>query len=272
MPATRKRRKLIKTAEAVPAWWHSIDLGEGVVTAGHRTAEELDRQWLALGLPDLTARTVLDVGAWDGYFSFRAEDAGAKRVVALDHYAWSVDLAGQERYLEQCRRDGTRPAPAHTVSDLWKPDQLPGKAGFDAAHRARESRVESMVGDFMTMDLDRLGRFDVVLLLGVLDHLRHPLLALERLARVTRELLVIETEAVAVPGFEHHGFCEFFAGSELNGDGSNWWAPNRQALVGMCKAAGFERVEARDSGRSRPPSPDALHRYRLVLRAWKGAG
>ena len=269
MPATRKRRKLIKTAEAVPFWWHSIDLGEGVVTGGRSTAEELHRLWVALGLPGLAGKRVLDVSARDGYFSFRAEEAGAARVVALDHYAWAVDPAGHERYREQCRREGTRPAPPHTVPDLWKPEQLPGKAGFDAAHRARESRVESMVGDFMTMDLERLGRFDVVLALGVLDHLHHPLLALERLHRVTGGVLVIETEGVAVPGFEHHGFCEFFEADELNGDPGNWWAINRRALVGMCHVAGFRRVEGGDGPESWARSRDALHRYRLVARAWR---
>ncbi|MDQ3977952.1 MAG: hypothetical protein M3314_00145 [Actinomycetota bacterium] len=269
MPATRKRRKLIKTAETVPYWWHSIDLGEGVVTPGHRTAEELDRLWLDLGLPDLASRSVLDVGAWDGYFSFRAEDAGATRVVALDHYAWSVDLAAQKRYWEQCRRNGARPAPPHTMPDLWKPDQLPGKAGFDAAHRARDSKVESMVGDFMTMDLDRLGRFDVVLLLGVIDHVRHPLLALERLSRVTGELLVIGSEAVAVPGFEHHGFCEFFEDGQPHGDATTCWAINRRALVGMCHIVGFSRVEGGDGPEARPRSMEALHRYYLVVRAWR---
>ena len=267
MAGARKRRKLVKAAEAVPFWWHSIDLGEGVVTDGQRTAEELDRQWLQLGLPDLAGASVLDVGAWDGYFSFRAEKAGAARVVALDHYAWSVDQVAHIRYLEGCRRAGTPPAPPHTVPELWKPDQLPGKAGFDAAHRARESKVESVVGDVLTMDLERLGRFDVVLLLGVLDHLLHPLLVLERLRRITDDVLVIETEAVAVPGFEHHGFCEFFEGDEMNGDPTTWWAPNRRALVGMCHTAGFARVEGGKGPESHPRSAEALHRYRLVLRA-----
>ena len=269
MPATRKRRKLVKMAEGVPYWWHSIELGDGVVTHGQCSAEELDQEWAALGLPDLRGKTVLDVGAWDGYFSFRAEEQGAARVVALDHYAWSVDLAAQERYWRQCRSDGSLPAPPHTVADLWKPEQLPGKAGFDVAHRARESKVESMVADFMTMDLTRLGRFDVVLWLGVLDRMRHPLLALERLARVTGELLLIETEAVAIPGYEHHGFCEFFEGSELNGDPTLWWAPNRHALAGMCRAAGFSRVEGGDGPESKPLSAEALHRYRLIVRAWR---
>jgi tRNA (mo5U34)-methyltransferase len=256
-------------AESVPFWWHSIDLGHEVVTSGWKKPEDLAAEWAALDLPDLTGRTVLDIGAWDGWFSFEAERRGAARVVALDHYVWSLDLAAQQRYWEECRATGTVPQAYHAVPGLWQPDALPGKRGFDTAHRARESRVESMVADFMTADLERLGSFDVVLFLGVLYHLRHPLLALERLAQVTGQVALIETEAVAVPGFEHHAFCEFFETNELGSDVSNWWAPNLRALLGMCRAAGFARVECRDDGRSRPRSRDALHRYRVVVRAWK---
>ena len=269
MAGTRRRRKLSKMAEGVPFWWHSIDLGDGIVTGGQRSADDLAREWANLGLSDLRGKSVLDVGAWDGYFSFRAEEEGAARVVALDHYAWSVDRPAYRRYQEECAARGVRPEPPHALPQLWQPERLPGKAGFDAAHRARESRVESMVGDFMTMDLDRLGQFDVVLWLGVLEHMRHPLLALERLCRLTGEVLVIETEGVAVPGFEHHGFCEFFEGHELNGDVTAWWASNRRAVAGLCRAAGFGRVEGGDGPESRPRSGDVLHRYRLVMRAWR---
>ncbi|MFP5318296.1 MAG: class I SAM-dependent methyltransferase [Acidimicrobiia bacterium] len=268
--SARTRRKLAKAADNVGFWWHSIDLGEGVVTPGRKSAELLAAEWDALDLPDLRGKAVLDVGAWDGYFSFEAERRGAARVVALDHYVWSMDLPRQQRYWAECMEAGTAPEPYHELPELWKPDELPGKAGFNTAHRCRDSKVEAVVGDFMTMDLDRLGTFDVVLFLGVLYHVRHPLLALERLARITRQLLVIETEAVAVPGFEHHGFCEFFESNELNGDVSNWWAPNRRAVVGMCRAAGFGHVESREDPSSRPRSREALHRYRLVVRAWKG--
>jgi len=265
------RRKLAKASEGVGFWWHSIDLGEGVVTPGRKSAELLAGEWDALDLPDLAGKSVLDIGAWDGYFSFEAERRGAARVVALDHYVWSMDLPRQQQYWAECMEAGAVPGPYHERPDLWKPGELPGKAGFNTAHRCRGSKVEAVVGDFMTIDLDRLGTFDVVLFLGVLYHLRHPLLALERLARLTRELLVIETEAVALPGFEHHGFCEFFESNELNGDVSNWWAPNRRAVVGMCRAAGFGHVESRDDPAGHPPSREALHRYRLVVRARKGA-
>ena len=271
MPATRNRRKLSKAADNVPFWYHSIDLGNGIVSSGKKSAEQLAKDWEALGMPDMRGKSVLDVGAWDGYFSFRAEEAGASRVVALDHYMWSLDLARQQDYLDECAFNNQVPAPFHTMPSMWKPDQLPGKVGFDTAHRARGSKVESVVGDLMTMDLDRLGTFDVVLYVGVFSRMRHPLLALERLAKVTGEVLLVQTEAVVVPGFEHKSFCEFFETNELRMDTGLWWAPNRRALTGMCRAAGFPRVESRDDVRSRPSSRDALHRYPLTLRAWRRA-
>ena len=77
----------------------------------------------------------------------------------------------------------------------------------------------------MVADLDALGRFDVVLFLGVLYHLQDPLGAMRRLARVTGELAVIESEAVAFAAHEDRALCEFFAGDELAGDPTNWWVP-----------------------------------------------
>ncbi|MGH9281172.1 MAG: class I SAM-dependent methyltransferase [Acidimicrobiales bacterium] len=272
MTATRRRRKLAKSATTVPFWFHSVDLGDDVVTDGRKSADRLAAEWRALGVPDLRGKTVLDVGAWDGWFSFRAEQQGASRVVAVDHYAWSIDQAAQQRYWRECRTRGETPRPSHEVPELWRPDELPGKAGFDTAHRALESRVESVVGDIMTMNLDRLGTFDVVLFLGVLRHMRHPLLALERLAKVTSGVLIVETDAVAVPGFEHHAFCEFLETDELGSDVNIWWVPNRHAVEGLCRAAGFARVQSPDDGRSRPPSRESLHRYPLVVKAWKRAG
>ena len=68
-------------------WFHSIDLGHGIVTPGlDRSSEKLAR----LQLPaTLEGRTVLDIGAWDGFFSFEAERRGARRVLAVDSYCWS---------------------------------------------------------------------------------------------------------------------------------------------------------------------------------------
>ena len=78
-------------------WWHSIELPDRV-TPGQIGLETLKTEWTELRLPPLQGRTVLDIGAWDGWFSFAAEDAGASRVVALDHFVWSLDFVHAEEY------------------------------------------------------------------------------------------------------------------------------------------------------------------------------
>ena len=268
----RQARKewIRQMAESVPFWWHSIDLGEGITTRGFKTSDILNAEFQALTLPDLKRKTVLDIGAWDGFFSFEVERLGASRVLALDHYAWSLDLAAQVRYIQECKEKGVAPQPYHTLPELWHPHELPGKQGFDTAHKTLGSHVESLVADFMDMDLDDIGVFDVVLYLGVLYHIENPFEALKRVAKVTRELAIIETVAVVVPGFEHNAICEFFESNELDGDISNWWAPNLKALQSMCRAAGFRRIETMVG----PPDEASLpkqevSRYRATIQAWK---
>jgi tRNA (mo5U34)-methyltransferase len=198
-------------------WYHTIDLGGGVVTPG---ADETPLRLARLDLPaSLAGKTVLDVGAWDGFFSFEAERRGAARVVATDSYSWRGEGWGT-------------------------------KAGFELARRALGSRVEDIDVDVMDLTPERAGVFDVVLLLGVLYHLRHPLLALERLAAVTRELLVLET-VVDMVGVSRPAMA-FYPGRELNRDPTNWWGPNPAAVRGMLETVGFSRVRTVTPIRSAP--------------------
>lgn len=229
-------------ADAVGFWWHSIDLGQGVVTPGAKSAAVIARELKSLRLPNLSGKTVLDIGAYDGYYSFAAERLGAARVVALDHFVWATDLPRAIAYWRECKEKGVPPAPVEKTP-YWQPDTLPGKHGFDTAHRALRSRVEVVVDDFMTMDIARHGTFDVTLFMGVLYHMENPLGSLTRLASVTKELAIVETHAIAVPGYEHLELCEFYSSNQLNGDATNWWGPNLKALLGMCYAAGFSRAE-----------------------------
>lgn len=253
-------------------WFHSMDLGHGVRTHGIKSPEQLDHELRSIRLPDLTGKSVLDIGAWDGYFSFAAERLGARRVVALDHYVWSMDLHAHTRYVEECIARGIVPRLYHEM-DYWRPPELPGKRGFDTARRALGSRVEERVADFMEIDLSALGVFDVVLYLGALYHMEDPLRALRRVAAVTGELAVIETDAAAFPGYEHQPICQFFPGNERDNDVSNWWAPNQKALEGMCRAAGFRRVEtlfgSPFEGHRRPVLTSEVVPYRAVVHAWK---
>lgn len=93
----------------------------------------------------------------------------------------------------------------------------------------------------MELSPDRIGMFDVVLFLGVLYHLKHPLLALERVASVTREMIVIET----VVDMLHckRPALAFYPGDELNKDASNWFGPNSAAVIAMLQTVGFKRIE-----------------------------
>lgn len=185
-----------------------MDLGAGLRTAGIH--DPLTRLPL-LGLPEsLTGLTVLDIGAWDGFFSFECERRGAARVVAADYFSWHG--AGW----------GT-------------------KAGFEIAREALGSRVEDIDIDVMDLSPERIGRFDLVLFLGVLYHLRDPLVALERVASVTRSTAILETVVDCV-GVKRP-VAAFYPGRELNDDPTNWWGPNPAAMIGMLRSVGFARAE-----------------------------
>lgn len=233
-------------------WYHTIDLGNGIITPGiDNTPLRLAR----LRLPESFAgQSVLDIGAWDGFFSFEAERRGAARVVASDYFAWHG----------QALPPGV------------------GKAGFTLAREALGSRVEDLEIDVMDLSPDRAGTFDVVFFLGVLYHLRHPLLALERVASVTRELLVLET-VVDLVGLARPAMA-FYPGRELGGDPTNWWGPNLPAIEAMLHDVGFERVAAvtplpsapyrvaratSHSLRGKNTFRQALHQDRAAVHAWK---
>jgi tRNA (mo5U34)-methyltransferase len=258
--------------EDVGFWWHSIDLGNGVVTPGAKSSDWLEAELGRLELSDLHGKTVLDIGAYDGYYSFAAERLGAERVVALDHYVWSADMPEYMRYRDERMAAGLPVEPVEAIPEFWRPDELPGRRPFDLAHEALGSRVEVVVGDLLDYDLSKLGRFDVVLYLGVLYHVRHPLLALEKVAAVTEGTAYIETQAEVFPGAEGTPMCRFIESDELNHDPSNWWTFNEAALLSMCRAAGFARAEASPPPRQRKRRLSALRRgsapYRALVRAW----
>ena len=241
-------------------WFHTIDLGQGVVTKGigvQPTGAEI--------LPDVSGKSVLDIGAWDGKFSFLAEQAGASRVVALDHYAWGVDFAARGAYWNECIAAGTLPDQSRDETDFWQPD-LPGRRGFEFAAAALGSKVEPVVADFQKVDLEELGQFDVVLYLGVLYHMKEPLTCLERVRSVTKEVAVIETEAVHIQNLEHEVLLQFHAGSSLRTDFGNWYVVTIAALHNLCRAAGFSEVRTVHGPPEPVPEPRPPFKVRLGRR------
>jgi tRNA (mo5U34)-methyltransferase len=193
-------------------WFHTIDLGGGVVTPGE---DDTPAKLATLGMPDdLSGRTVLDVGAWDGFFSFEAERRGARRVVAVDPAAWRKEQPENE----------------------WG-----SKAGFELARRALGARVEDLDIDLDAISPEAIGKFDLVLFLGILYHLPDPFPLLERVCSVTGDLLILETHADLL-GLRRPAMA-YYPGTEVDGDPSTWWGPNVALLRALLAGQGFARVE-----------------------------
>ena len=190
-------------------WFHSIPLREGLVTPGEDNS--MDKLGQVCLPADLTGKSVLDIGAWDGFFSFQAEKNGAERVLATDYFSWSGPGWGT-------------------------------KDGFNLAHEALNSKVESMEIDAMEITPEKLGgKFDVVMFLGVLYHLQDPMGGLRVASEVCNELLIVETHVDDLHRWKPS--MVYFPGDSLNNDDTNYWAPNVAAMKGILKDLGFSRVE-----------------------------
>jgi tRNA (mo5U34)-methyltransferase len=251
------------------AWFHSIDLG-GRITPGVKTPAVLSTETRLLHLPDdLRGRSVLDIGTWDGFFAFEMERRGASSVTALDYYSWATDHRVYRQHNETATARGEPYRAPHEIPEAWDPEGLPGKAGFDVARGALNSRVRPLVGDFMNVDLATLGSFDVVLFLGVLYHLQDPFLALRRLRQVTRQLAVIETGGVVIPGWTQERLWMFVEGTEVDNDPTDWWMPSTAGLAAMCRAAGFSETRVLcESEEDAPPNPGHnVHFGRITMHA-----
>jgi tRNA (mo5U34)-methyltransferase len=194
----------IRREVAAIRWWHSIDLGHGIVTPGRTNLPD------KINYIGLSGKSVLDVGAWDGLLSFEAERRGARRVVAVDSFCWNGPGWGT-------------------------------KAGFDLARRALNSRVEDREMEVVDLSPESVGVFDLVLFLGVLYHVVDPLRALQSIFSVTGDQLILETHTdltdCAYPAMR------FYPSGQLSGDPTSFWGPNPAAVDAMLKWVGFRRVE-----------------------------
>jgi tRNA (mo5U34)-methyltransferase len=202
---------------SVAHWYHQIEIRPGITTPGvNNCADTLRRLDL---LERYDGLRVLDIGARDGYFSFELERRGAE-VVAID-------------YMD------------------------PAETGLPVARELLGSNVDYRLDNVYDLDPGRHGTFDLVLFLGVMYHLRDPVLALDRIWDVCRPdaVLMLETQlldnalltadgrlrALGEVDPELAGVClmQFYPEDSLNGDHSNYWAPNASCTRGMLRAAGF---------------------------------
>ena len=224
MSSTEKPRpdEIRSRAAALGQWFHNMDLGGGVLTApDHFLGDYPAVKWrsFAQAVPaDLTGKTVLDIGCNGGFYSMEMKKRGAARVLGVD---WDEDYLAQARFAAEV-------------------------TGLDIEFRK-----------LSVYDVGGLGeRFDVVLFLGVLYHLRHPLLALDLIhEHVARDLLVFQSmqrgAAEAEPVRENYDFWDteqfdrpgypklHFIEQRYANDETNWWVPNRACSEAMLRSAGF---------------------------------
>jgi tRNA (mo5U34)-methyltransferase len=192
-------------------WHHSIDLGSGVVTPGGKSLAICDAEAnLIFERVSLNGRTVLDIGAWNGAFSFEAKRRGAARVLATDSYCWSHPL-------------------------------IRGRETFDIARSALGADVETREIDAADLSLETVGEFDVVLYLGVFYHRYDAVEALATVSRLAKHLLIVETHLelrhLDVPAMA------FYPGTELANDPTNWWGPNEHCMQALLIGHGFNVIE-----------------------------
>src|SRR5215212_95917 len=223
--ATLSRDEIKRRAEALGPWFHNIVL-DGVATApNHFLGDYPTVKWkgFSQAIPtDLSGKTVLDIGCNGGFYSIEMKRRGAERVLGVDF---------DDDYLAQARFAA-------------------GVSGLEIEFRK-----------LSVYDVGALGeRFDVVLFMGVLYHLRHPLLALDLLyEHAVGDLLVFQSmqrgskdvEEVA----ENYDFWQtemfdraaypklHFIENRYADDPTNWWVPNAACAEAMLRSAGFEIVE-----------------------------
>jgi tRNA (mo5U34)-methyltransferase len=223
--ATHRATPLPDSVTAVE-WYHTIDLGGGVVTPGvfdHRPLLASYR------LPDrMDGLRVLDVATWDGFWAFEFERRGAKEVVALDIPSHGdVDLSPAVRRQRMAVEGG---------------EMLRRKTGrgFEIARERLGSSVVRRTLSVYDLSPEAVGTFDVVHVGDLLLHLKYPLRALERTLSVTSGYAII-SEAY-VPELDALGKERLarYLGGEKD---ATWWEFSLDVLQRMILDAGFERIE-----------------------------
>jgi tRNA (mo5U34)-methyltransferase len=193
---------------AEKGWYHSFELPDGTLIDGVNPLARLRERFARFPIPgDLRGKRVLDIGAWDGWFSFEAERRGAD--------VTAIDCVKAPHFVE--------------------------------LHRKLSSKADYRLLEIYELPAASLGKFDIVFLLGVLYHLRHPLLALEIVCSLTTDIAIVESFVTDGDTWREHTddipALEFYEGYELANRYDNWVGPSVACLLAMCRSAGFARVE-----------------------------
>ncbi|WP_422926928.1 class I SAM-dependent methyltransferase [Singulisphaera sp. PoT] len=227
------RQSLIEQAKT-REWFHTIDFGGGQATPGPVDAQ-VSHQYHAFKDVDFTNKSVLDIGCWDGLWSYEAEKRGAREI-------YSTDLISQ--------RDGD-------VSN------------YRLAHSIFNSKAQYKT-NVSVYDVHTLGKndFDVVLYMGVFYHIKDPLLALARLRQVMKVGGQILVEGEVVRSEKSYG--EFYYNEDYARSASNWWIPSIGCLREWVQCSYFEiekEYDERHCGKTPRNSKSEYGRYLITARA-----
>ncbi len=218
--------RLLEQVKSFPYWYHKIQLPHGITTPGWAP---LSPQ--AYRIPDdLSGKRVLDIGAWDGYWTFEALRRGAKEVVAVDDFS---DYLGK---LDKSDRKA------------WETfDFCRSVLGYSEKVCIRKEMTVYEISEA------ELGEFDIVFFFGTIYHLRYPLLALDKISAICSGELYLESAICDDYSPYRGGFgkgypgsqmiMEFYPGKQYGGNESNWWSPTLNCLMNLIGASGFKEVE-----------------------------
>ena len=196
-------------------WYHQIDLGHGILTPGLVSLELLTRYADVMFKMGIANLSVLDVGAWNGFFSFEAERRGAARTLAVDKFCWSYDPL---------------------------PNYPGGREQFELAKGALGSKVEDRMIDIPEMTVESMGHFDLVLFNGIVYHILDPINAIINMSQIATKILIIET---AIDCLDYTRAAMVFYPAEkatLEDAPQNGWGPNPRLMHALLKRLGFETV------------------------------
>ena len=199
-------------------WYHTLDLGRGVVTPGWFDLRSIvDR----IPWPDVRGKRCLDVGTYDGFLAFELEKRGAAEVVA-------TDIAGHEDWDWTPRLRARGP-------DYLREVAGDKHGGFELARQALDSSVRHEIVNIYDLDPGRMGTFDVVVCGSLLLHLRDPFRALEALRGMCHGVFLsieeVDPFLARTPRIPL---------ARLVGDDGKWMVPGRAGYARMLHAAGFD--------------------------------
>ncbi|MEP7365554.1 MAG: DUF1698 domain-containing protein [Acidobacteriota bacterium] len=217
------QQEILKRLSEIKYWYHRIELAPGVVTPGYALEPIWENTRKVRAKLDYQNKTVLDIASFDGMFSFEAERLGASLVVAADclYKSFSNFLLCREVL-------GSRAVPYYNISPYTLSERL--DVFFEENYESERMN-------------DR--RFDIVQHLGLLYHLRDPMLSLSQARSVLKPggSLLIETDVVLDDNSPSLVFNGLPNKARLRDNYSVWWTPTIACLKEMLDATMFDVVD-----------------------------